>query len=81
MRRYSSGLRQIGTPSSVTVPAEGGRNPLIIDRSVVLPAPFGPSSPVTPGPMVIVMSLQATTLPNQRETPFSSMVLTRHPPS
>ncbi len=36
--------------------------------SVDLPAPFGPSSPVTPGPIVIVMSLTATTLPYQRDT-------------
>src|SRR5213078_4030697 len=35
---------------------------------VDFPAPFGPSRPVTPGLMVIVMSLTATTLPNQRET-------------
>ena len=36
--------------------------------SVDLPAPFGPSSPVMPGPITIVTSLTATTLPNQRET-------------
>ncbi len=36
--------------------------------SVDLPAPLGPSSPVTPGPSRIVTSLTATTLPNQRET-------------
>ena len=34
---------------------------------VVLPAPFGPSSPVTPGRTVIEMPLTATTLPYQRE--------------
>ena len=36
-------------------------------RSVLLPAPLGPSRPVTPGPIVIVTSLTATTLPYHRE--------------
>src|SRR5438128_999252 len=35
---------------------------------VDLPAPLGPSRPVTPGAMVMVTSLTATTFPNQRET-------------
>ncbi len=35
---------------------------------VDLPAPFGPSRPVTPGPSANEMSLTATTLPYQRET-------------
>ena len=34
-----------------------------------MPAPFGPSSPVTPAPRVMVTSLTATTLPYQRDTP------------
>ena len=38
-------------------------------RIVVFPAPFGPSSPVTPAPRANVMSLTATTLPYQRDTP------------
>ena len=37
-------------------------------RSVDLPAPLGPSSPVTPGPRANDTSLSATTLPYQRET-------------
>ena len=40
---------------------------------VDLPAPFGPSRPVTPGSMDMVMSLTATTLPYQRDTLRSSM--------
>jgi len=40
-------------------------------NSVVLPAPFGPSSPVMPGMMSNVTSLTATTLPNQRDTPWT----------
>ncbi len=41
-------------------------------RIVDLPAPFGPRRPVTPGPSTNEMSLTATTLPYQRETPRSS---------
>ncbi len=81
MERYILGLRQMAMPSSVTVPDEGGKKPLIMASRVVLPAPFGPKRPVTPGPIVMVTSLTATTLPNQRETPASSMVLIRPPPS
>src|SRR5260221_12312613 len=61
-------------------PRDGGRKPAIRCSRVDLPAPFGPSSPVTPGPMVIVMSLTATTLPYQRDTLRSSMVVMRCPP-
>src|SRR5688572_2982411 len=47
--------------------------------SVDLPAPLGPSRPVTPGPRCMVTSLTATTLPYQRETCSSSSVLMRGP--
>ena len=50
------------------VPFDGARKPAIMCKMVDLPAPFGPSRPVTPGPMSIVMSLTATTLPYQRLT-------------
>ena len=50
------------------VPADGASRPAIRCRSVDLPAPFGPSRPVTPGPSANEMSLTATTLPYQRET-------------
>ena len=59
------------------MPADGARKPAIMLISVDLPAPLGPSRPVTPGPSLIVTSLTATTLPNQRETWSSSMVLMR----
>src|SRR5665647_325749 len=75
------GWRHTGVPSRVTVPADGARNPPIIAIRVDFPAPFGPSSPVTPGPIVIVTSLAATTLPYQRETWSKARVLTRHRPS
>src|SRR5690606_23641207 len=54
--------------SRVTVPVDGARKPPIMLMRVDFPAPLGPSRPVTPGPMVMVMSLTATTWPNQRET-------------
>ncbi len=63
-----AGCCQTGSPSSVTVPADGARNPAIMWISVDLPAPLGPSRPVMPGPIVMVTSLTATTLPYQRET-------------
>ena len=46
-------------------------SPVIIRNSVVFPAPFGPSRPVMPGRTSNETSLTATTLPNQRETPFT----------
>src|SRR5688572_21917574 len=72
-------LRQVGTPSSVTCPEDGARKPAIIAIRVDLPAPFGPSRPVTPGRIVMVTSLTATTLPNHRETPATSRRLIRGP--
>src|SRR6266581_3370366 len=76
-----SGLRQLGVPPTVSSPRDGSRKPAIRCSRVDLPAPFGPSSPVTPGPMVIVMSLTATTLPYQRDTLRSSTVIIGSPPA
>ncbi len=45
-------------------------------RRVDFPAPFGPSSPVTPGPSENEMSLTATTLPYQRATWIASSAVT-----
>ena len=42
--------------------------------TVLLPAPFGPSSPVMPGETVNDMPLTATTFPYQRETSSSTIV-------
>ena len=69
------GLRQLGWPPTVSSPLDGARNPAMRFSRVVFPAPFGPRSPVMPGPIVIVMSLTATRLPYQRETLRSSTVL------
>jgi hypothetical protein len=74
-------MGQLGRLSTVRSPREGGRNPAAMCSRVDLPAPFGPSRPVTPGPIAIVMSLIATTLPYQRETWLSSMVVMTGPPS
>src|SRR6516165_12679822 len=76
-----AGLCQLAVPPTVSSPRDGARNPEIRCSSVDLPAPFGPSSPVTPGPIVIVMSLTATTLPYHRETLRSSIAVTTHRPS
>jgi hypothetical protein len=54
---------------TVTVPLEVPARPVIIRSRVVFPAPFGPRRPVMPGWTPKVMSLTATTLPNQRDTP------------
>src|SRR6476660_3233746 len=66
-------------PSMPTWPFEGARKPPIMWMSVDLPAPLGPSRPVTPGPTVIVTPLTATTLPYHRETSRSSRTLTVTP--
>src|SRR3954464_9960687 len=66
-------------PSRVTLPFEGARNPAIMWMRVDLPAPLGPSRPVTPGPIVMVTPLTATTLPYHRETTRSWRTLTGPP--
>src|SRR3954465_12582046 len=63
----------------VTVAVEGSRKPDISAISVDLPAPFGPSSPVTPGPIVIETSLTATTLRYHRDTWSIRISLIRPP--
>ncbi len=69
-------LRHSGSPSSVTVPVEGRGSPTSSRSAWILPAPFGPSRPVTPGPIVIDTSLTATTLRYHRET--WSMLIVAH---
>src|SRR5450631_1489369 len=70
-----SGFRQLAAPPTVSSPLDGSRNPAIRCSRVDFPAPLGPSRPVTPWPMVIVMSLIATTLPYHRETLRNSIAL------
>ena len=54
-------------------PADGARKPASMCSRVVLPAPLGPSRPVTPAPRLKLTSLTATTLPYQRAAWTSSM--------
>src|ERR1035438_5884584 len=73
-----SGFRQLAAPPTVSSPLDGSRNPAIRCSRVDFPAPLGPSRPVTPWLMVIVMSLIATTLPYHRETLRNSIALMPH---
>src|SRR5262245_26038978 len=63
MRRKMPGLPHTGSPRILTVPLLGLSWPVMSLSSVDLPAPFGPSSPVTPLPIVMVMSLSPITCP------------------
>ena len=56
------------------MPAEGARKPESMCRSVLLPAPFGPSRPVIPGETLNEMPFTATTFPYQRETSSRTIV-------
>src|ERR1700680_1407282 len=69
------GWCQVAVPPMATSPRDGARNPAIRCSRVDFPAPLGPSRPVTPWLMVIVMSLIATTFPYHRETLRNSMSL------
>ena len=60
-------------PSVRTAPASGCSAPVTRRTTVVLPAPFGPSSTVTvPRGTTKARSLTATTSPNVRQTPESA---------
>src|SRR5690606_28452213 len=61
-------------PKTDTVPSDGRIMPVIIRSSVVFPAPFGPSSPVIPGPNEHDTSDTATLVPNHFDTPFTLTV-------
>src|SRR5260363_17593 len=50
-----------GWPSSVIWPASSGISPTIIQKEVVLPAPFGPSSP-TISPLLTSREISLTTV-------------------
>ena len=66
-------LERGSLPSSRTVPFDGLASPQSIRSIVDLPAPFGPSSAVIPGPMSKLTSETATTFPNHFETPRTSI--------
>src|SRR5690606_8663022 len=57
-----------------TLPSDGRMSPVMTRRSVVLPAPFGPSRPVMPGPNEHDTSDTATFVPNHFDTPCTITV-------
>ena len=63
MRKYRPGFSQIGSPRTLTLPLLGTSCPVISFMNVDLPAPFGPSRPVTPGATVTVTSFRPITCP------------------
>ena len=68
-RRWTSRSRaRIAAERRVTVPWFRPMRPVIARMSVVLPAPLGPSRPVTPGPNEQLSSDSATFWPNHTET-------------
>ena len=66
-------------PSTRTVPFDGRASPQSMRNIVDLPAPFGPSSAVTPGPTSKLTSETATSGPNHFDTPSADDArLARH---
>ncbi len=65
--------RRGSRPNTRISPASGGCSPRIIPIVVVLPAPFDPSSPVTPRPTVKVTSLSTGVAPHAFATPVASI--------
>src|SRR6478735_2910276 len=63
----------MSSPKNRIVPEEGGKSPVMQLKSVVLPAPFEPSTARrSPGRTVMVTSVNAASAPNSRVTPRSS---------
>src|SRR5262245_49423671 len=66
--RTSSDCASTSKPSTLTVPADGGRKPVSMRIVVVLPAPFGPRKPTTsPRSRVKLTSSTASAAPKRRE--------------
>src|SRR5437879_3822967 len=66
--------RRGSPPATHTRPAETDSKPVTARVSVVFPAPFGPSSPVTPGPNEHDSSDSATFGPKNTDTPETTTV-------
>src|SRR5258708_31833866 len=63
----------MASPKKRIVPEDGGKSPVMQLNSVVLPAPFEPSTARrSPGRTVMVTSVSAASAPNIRVTPRSS---------
>src|SRR3954447_5016688 len=74
MWRLSAGLSQTSRPRTRTVPWLGRSCPVASCRSVDLPAPLGPSRPVTPAGMCSVSLFSPMTFPYHLETPSNAMI-------
>ena len=72
--RTPSGCRRGDRPSTTTVPWLTGIRPVMARIRVVLPAPFGPSRPVTPAPKEQLSSDSATFWPNHTDTSVATTV-------
>src|ERR1700730_2699061 len=71
--RSNGGKLVTSSPKKRMVPEEGGKSPVMQLNSVVLPAPFEPSTARrSPGRTVMVTSVSAASAPNRRVTPRSS---------
>ena len=74
MRRTPAGSATGSSPPMRSTPASGAKSDASMSSSVVLPEPFGPTSPVTaPARASRVTSRTACTLPNERRTPDATM--------
>src|SRR6516225_249969 len=63
----------MSSPKKRIMPDDSGKSPVMQLKSVVLPAPFEPSTARrSPGRTVMVTSLSAASAPNNRVTPRSS---------
>src|SRR5215471_9635056 len=68
--RRSDDSRVTSSPSNVTLPADAARSPESTLMSVVLPAPFGPTTACSlPRSSAIETSLTAARPPNRRVSP------------
>src|SRR5437773_1626091 len=67
-------LRRGSPPATHTWPTETETRPVTARISVVLPAPFGPNRPVTPGPNEHESSESATFGPKNTDTPDTTTV-------
>jgi hypothetical protein len=71
--RSCGGKCVTSSPKKRMVPEVDGKSPVMQLNSVVLPAPFEPSTARrSPGRTVRVMSVSAASAPNSRVTPRSS---------
>src|ERR1044072_5924358 len=61
-------------PATQICPTDTDSRPVIARINVVLPAPFGPRSPVTPGPKEQDTSASATLGPKNTEAPETNTV-------